>query len=119
MRRGRARWSGVRHGRARWNERNAGSERERAWTSMEERRGGCEVTARGGRVWSGTHRTRRGEYFVFRPSSSWSKISKGVRDGYMSGMEEGKIIRYVGEKELFNWSRDRVVPVDYRVSCDA
>ena len=29
--------------------------------------------------WSGTHRTRRGEYLVFRPSSSWSKISKRER----------------------------------------
>ena len=37
----------------------------------------------------------------------------------MSGMEEGEIIRYVGEKGLFNWSRDRVVPVDYRGSYDA
>ena len=32
-----------------------------------------------GRVWSGSHVTRRGEYLVFRPSSSWSKISKRER----------------------------------------
>ena len=29
--------------------------------------------------WIGTRRARRGEYLVFRPSSSWSKISKRER----------------------------------------